>query len=710
MGHPAGPVLIEPVDAAQGTYTSKAAGRPAQSWACELRVLAGKQPAVSTRNQAAAFGGTLLTYRLALACTGEYATAVTTSATPAVAATKTNVLAAMATAVNRVTGIYERELAIRLVLIDGNDRLIYLTPATDPYTNDDGGVLLDENQTNVDAVIGSANYDIGHVFSTGGGGVATLQAVCDVNIKAWGVTGLPRPVGDAFYVDYVAHEIGHQFGGNHTFNSVTGGCNGNRNRQTAMEPGSGTTIMAYAGICGTDNIQSSSGPYFHAISQDEIRSYVLDTRPNYGGACPVSTSTGNAAPVVTAGPGYTIPQGTPFFLVGSATDANGDALTYSWEQLNQSSQGGAPAAAATSTTAPLFRAFAPAAVPTRTFPRLSDILGSMATLGEVLPTVARALTFRLTARDNRAGGGGVGSATTTITTTAAGPFLVTAANSALAQPPLSSFTVTWSVNNTDVAPIGAVNVRITFSADGGQTFPYVLAASTANDGSQQIIFPNVLTATGRLRVQAVNNVFFDINNADITLSGPLPVTLTRFAATARGTTALLRWATAQELHNAGFEVQLQGPHDPEFRKVAFVAGRGTTSQSQTYELELPNLAPGPWYVRLQQLDEADSGANGSFSAVQSFVIEPQPMRVSFWPNPLVAGTGTASVYLPDAGPVQITLYDLLGRPVCTLPTVQAAAGLTDIPLPLPALPDGLYAWRLTAGRRPPMQGRVMLTS
>jgi len=206
----------------------------------------------------------------------------------------------------------------------------------------------------------------------------------------------------------------------------------------------------------------------------------------------------------------------------------------------------------------------------------------------------------------------------------------------------------------------------------------------------------------------VSNVFFDINNADITLSGPLPVILTGFAATTRDTTTLLHWATAQELHNAGFEVQLQGPHNPEFRKVAFIASRGITSQNQTYELALPDLAPGSWYVRLQQLDEADSGAGGSFSAVQSFVIESQPMRASLWHNPLVSGTGTASVYLPDAGTVQITLYDLLERPVCTLPTVQAAAGLTDVPLLLPALAAGLYAWRLTAGRWPSVQGRELL--
>ncbi|RSK48872.1 reprolysin-like metallopeptidase [Hymenobacter rigui] len=705
LGSPVGKVVIEPVDAAAGLYASRTASSSA-SWSCTLPASTAKQPTVANRGQAAAFGSTLLTYRLALACTGEYATAVTANATPAVATTKLNVLAAMVTAINRVTGIYEKELAIRLVLIGNNDQLIYLSAATDPYTNDDGSAMLGENQANVDAVIGTARYDIGHVFSTGGGGIAALQAVCDVNIKAQGVTGLPNPRGDGFYVDYVAHEMGHQFGGNHTFNSVTGSCNGNRNRQTAMEPGSGTTIMAYAGICGADNVQSNSDPYFHAISQDEIRSYVLDTRTNYGGACPVYTSTGNQAPVVTAGASYTIPQGTPFTLTGSATDANGDALTYAWEQMDQSSQGGAPAAAATSTTAPLFRAFAPVSTGTRTFPRLTDILSNTATIGETLPTVARTMNFRLTARDNRPGGGGVGSASTAVNTTAAGPFLITTANSAITQAPLSTFTVTWSVNNTTSAPINAANVRILFSTDGGQTFPYVLAANTPNDGSQGVVFPNVRTSTGRLRVEAVGNIFFDINNADITLSGPLPVTLTRFTAAAEGTTALLHWTTAQEVHNAGFEVQLQGPDDQEFRKVAFVAGQGSTTQSQSYALRVPDLGAGRWYVRLHQLDEG--GQTGSFSSVQSVLIRVPAVAASIWPNPLPAGQGTITVELPTAGTAQVTLYDVLGRPVATQPPLALAAGKTDVPLTLPAVPAGLYMWQLTVDGRPATQGRVLL--
>lgn len=455
-----------------------------------------------------ASGTQLRTYRLALAATGEYSAAVCAPNPAAVACA----LTAMAVSMNRVNAIYEREVAIRMVMVANNDLVVYTDGDTDPYTNEDGVEMLFENQSNLNSVIGLSNYDIGHVFSTGGGGVASVGP-CTSN-KAWGVTGLPNPVGDPFDVDYVAHEMGHQFGAAHTFNGTTSNCAGNRSGSSAYEPGSGSTIMAYAGICGSENLQPHSDDTFHARSFDQIVAFSTGAT---GSSCAVATATGNIAPAVNAGAAFTIPKQTPFALTGSATDADGDALTYMWEELDLGSA--SPPNSDVSAVRPIFRSFVPLAEPSRTFPRLPDILGNVSTLGESLPTRNRTMTFRLTARDNRISGGGVNFASTTVTVSAAaGPFVVTQPDTALSWPGNSSQTVTWNVAGTSAAPVSCANVAIHLSTDGGNTFPTVLAASTANDGSEGVTLPNTPTAQGRVRVSCVGNVFFDISNAGFTIT------------------------------------------------------------------------------------------------------------------------------------------------------------------------------------------------
>ena len=445
----------------------------------------------------------------------------------------------MLTSVNRVTGVYESEVSVRMVLISNNNLLIYTDGSIDPYTNDDGVTMLTENQANIDVVIGTANYDIGHVFSTGGGGVATLNSPCNASTKARGVTGLSNPVGDAFDIDYVAHEMGHQYGAPHTFNSVTGSCSGNRTSSDAYEVGSATTIMGYAGICGSDNIQPNSDPFFHTISFDRISNFVEAG----GAACRTVTATGNTLPVITAmnNNGANIPINTPFTLTASATDANGDALTYCWEEWDLG-----PATAwnggNANTTSPLFKSRIPKTTGSRTFPDIAYIAANYlpvvpsATMGglrgETLPAVARALKFRLTVRDNRAGGGGVVTGgdgcqagftgffqVNTIATT--GPFAVTVPNGGENYPGGSSQTITWNVVGTDAAPINVANVRISLSTDGGLTYPTVLAASTPNDGSESLTIPAVISNTARIKVEALGNIFFDISNANFIISAPL---------------------------------------------------------------------------------------------------------------------------------------------------------------------------------------------
>jgi hypothetical protein len=380
--------------------------------------------------------------------------------------------------------------------------------------------MLDENQATIDAVIGSANYDIGHVFSTGGGGIAYLGVPCAGGYKARGVTGSGAPVGDAFDVDYVAHEMGHQFGAEHTFNSESGFCGGNRAPSSAYEPGSGSTIMAYAGICSPENLQPNSDPYFHSRSFDQILDY--SQNPFGGDGCAVKTNTSNAAPVVDAGAVYTIPARTPFFMTGSATDADGDALTYDWQQYDYDLD--ASTFSPDETTAddgkrPLFRVFNPTTSPTRYFPQLADLLDGTTTygMGDVLTT--RALNFRLVVRDGQGGVTHDAARVEAVDTGAA--FAVTAPSGGETWPTGSEQTVTWNVAGTNAAPISCSRVDIRQSRDGGVTWPFTPTKSTPNDGSTTVTLRGAPSSAGRIGVFCAGSIFFNVSAGDIDVAnGP----------------------------------------------------------------------------------------------------------------------------------------------------------------------------------------------
>ncbi len=458
----------------------------------------------------------LRSYRIAIAATGEYTTFH--GGTVALA------LAAQNTTMNRVNGIYERDMAITMTLVPNNNLIIYTNATTDPYTNGTPGTMINQNQTNCDAVIGSANYDIGHVFGTNSGGLAGLGVVCTGGQKARGVTGSAAPIGDPFDIDYVAHEVGHQFGANHTQNN-----NCNRNNATAVEPGSASTIMGYAGICAP-NVQNNSDDHFSGKSLEEISFEILSA----GHTCEQISTLANAAPVITATSGnINIPINTPFALTATVTDADSDPVSYNWEQMDNETSTQPPVA--TSTVGPNFRSFPSSTSPTRYFPSLSSLATNGPYTWEVLPSVARVMDFRVTVRDNSPAAGGCNDfADVTVTTVAsAGPFIVNYPSATgITWTGATSQTVTWSVANTDIAPVACGFVDILLSTDGGLTYPTVLATNVPNDGSQVITVPNLPSTTCRVMVVCSNGTFFDISNNNFTIvAATFDYTLTATPAT-----------------------------------------------------------------------------------------------------------------------------------------------------------------------------------
>jgi hypothetical protein len=474
-------------------------GRPVPSH-IDSALRSGPVPLVTT-------GTIKRNYALAMAANHQYVIAVS----PSGGATVATGMAGVTATVNRVNQVYEKDFAIHMTLVANNNLLVYPSATGDPYPNDDSAI--DMNTAHVDSVIGAANYDVGHVLTTGSGGVAGLGVICVNGDKGAGTTGSGNPTGDAFWIDYVAHELGHQFGGDHTFNSTVGSCGGgNRNGPTAFEPGSGSTIMAYAGICGSADLQPNSDPYFTASSLNEIRNYTFGG----GASCSDTTTNPNAVPAIAALTNRIIPARTPFVLTGSATTTSGGTLSYDWEQNNT---GTANNNLATDLgNGPIIRSLNPTASGTRVIPRLSNLVAGTTLPGEILPTTNRTMTFRLTVRDNVPGFGSTNSADMTVqSVVTSGPFKVNTPSTAVSWAGNSTQTVTWDVAGTTAAPISCSQVGIDFSTDGGQTYPQNVG-TFPNNGSASITVPNVSTTQARVRVSCVGNIFFNISAPNFTIA------------------------------------------------------------------------------------------------------------------------------------------------------------------------------------------------
>lgn len=675
------------------------------------------------------------TMRLALSCTAEYT--IFHGGTVALA------LAAMNATMTRCNGVFEKDLAIKLIIIPNNNLVVYTNPATDPYSTVTGGAPAAWNsqlQATLNSVIGAANYDIGHLFgATGGGGSAgCIGCVCDA-LKGSGITSPIDgvPAGDTFDIDFVAHEMGHQMGANHTFTHTA------ENNSVNVEPGSGSTIMAYAGIGGggTD-MQSNSDDYFTYRSILQIQS---NMEPK---TCPVSTSLAvtNPRPTVTAS-GAIIPINTAFKLTGTATGSPGEVLTYNWEQNNDAVVVGGTSTfpSPTKTDGPNFRSVVPNASPVRFMPAFQNVLaGQLVNTWETVSSVPRNLSFALTVRDNVLGGGQTNTRVITVqVVNISGAFEFTSPNTNVSWQLGSTQTITWNVAGTTANGMNTANVNILISTDGGATFT-TLVANTPNDGSQTITMPSTPTQNCRLMIEAVGNIFyavsrnitlgFDCNVASEnpgtaipdglganaagaaavrTINFPNNVTINNMKATFNTGHTWIGDLNVRLRHPDGTEVILWNRtcNNPQASglNITFQDGApapacgspttGTASPVQPLAAFNGKPSNGVWTLTVQDFFNADTGNINSWGIDFGCTLanpEFDSADISVYPNPN-SGNFMLQYTNPISDKVTVNVFDIRGRKIYensfgNQATINETIQLTDAQA-------GLYLMTITDGNR-----------
>lgn len=701
-------------------FDSKSRKRGSLPFSCKTEDVSLNKQLLSKTSKLAASNGVYKTFRLALSCTAEYTTYH--------GGTVAGALAAMNATMTRVNGIFNKDLALRLIIIGNNTNIIYTNAVTDPYSDavidDPNNTITDgsegawslELQENLTATIGNANYDIGHLFgaSGSGGNAGCIGCVCvapsidDEYGKGSAYTSPAdgKPEGDTFDIDFVVHEMGHQLGANHTFSDAIEGDGVN------VEPGSGSTIMGYAGI-GDYSVQNNSDDYFTYVSINQIQANLANK------SCGTSQTLTSQTPTISAGADYTIPKGTAFILKGTGSDPNGDSLTYCWEQNDSAStQSGASSVAfSTKPDGPLFRSFKPVSSSVRYMPALSNVLASKLTsTWESVSDIARTLHFTLTGRDNAAQGYAQTSTDAMIVTVSgtAGPFAVTSQNTAnLGWSQGTSQTITWSVNNTASLP-GSANVNIKLSTDGGLTFSTVLKANTPNDGSETITVPAIQATNCRILIEPTDNIYYAVNSKSFavgysvtstcnTYTFSTPISIPDGTTTYTTRTISVPSSSGTTVSDVNFSIGFTHTYLSDVQ-IELVSPQGTTvklfdrscgSTSNTLLLNyddsgsalscgtttLQTVAPfeplgvlngqnpsGVWTLRVRDVDAVKTGKIDSASitiCTQTFTLGTPDLEINdfvLYPNP---NKGNFNIQFSSTSTTGVTVFvhDILGRKI-----------------------------------------------
>ncbi len=683
---------------------------------------------------------TLRKYRFAVSTTGEFSqyhlNRLGIPASETDANKKAAVVGELLIAVTRMNSVYERDFAISLMLVNNNDQIVFLDASTDPFDNNTTNMssLLSANQTTVDNHIGSSNYDVAQVWCQGTlQGLAFLSVVCSTN-KARGAVRGNQPETDRFIISVASHELGHQFGAYHVFYNS---CGGNRTDNHAVETGSGTTIMAYAGIC-SPNIQYYTDDRFNTISINDFRNNLITT-----GSCSQNISLNNQPPTVNAGPDKWMPKETPFVLTATASDPEGDVLTYVWDEKDLPNHNYSTPPQSTWTTGPIFRPFPVRTENYRYFPNLDSLLANQtSTRWEVLPSVNRIMEFNVTVRDNNIEGGQTQNDRIALgIDDSAGPFRFTSQSSPETWLAGQQVNITWDVAGTDGGNINCTNLDLLLARDG-RNFTDTLASNIANTGTYTLTVPNGMdTPNGRLMLKARDNYFLSISQANVIIGNYQETCGNTFSSTpglaipdndTAGITDTIHINTNEFISDVNVTVDITHPYVSDLQ-VKLFAPDGTevvlwnnncgsqdnlnvTFDDEGNTIDCSNLTgqiqpiqplsvldskytQGDWVIQVIDNQAPDGGTLNSWSLnfciVQQNVENNLIENVKVFPNP---ATDYLQIFIPDISneKLKIQITDMNGRIILSKEQENPKKNLQ---IPLLDISSGSYILQLNQGNK-----------